>query len=211
MSFASAPARAEPTPVQHFRDLLLLAKPRLSGLVVLTSAGGLALAPGRIGAGRAVLTILGTAAVVGAANALNCWLEREVDARMRRTRDRPLPAGRVEPFEKRGEKSPKPLKTVKANEKGEYEVPLPPGEYTVVAEIGGKLYLNLMRTDPQTSTVTASGWVVPKSEPYQKPDGTTCRKVTQNVSKNGQTQSQDVTLCRTQVAQADGSNWVIPQ
>jgi len=66
------------------------------------------------------------------------------------------------------------------------------------------------RTDPQTNTVTASGWVVPKSDPYQR-DGTTCREVTQNVSKNGQTQSQDVTLCRTQVAQADGSNWVIPQ
>ncbi len=67
------------------------------------------------------------------------------------------------------------------------------------------------RTDPATNTVTASGWVVPKSEPYQKPDGTTCREVTQSVSKNGQTQSQDVTLCRTQVAQSDGSNWVIPQ
>ena len=67
------------------------------------------------------------------------------------------------------------------------------------------------RTNPQTNTVTASGWVVPKSEPYQRPDGTTCREVTQNVEKDGQTQSQDVTLCRTQVAQADGSNWVIPQ
>jgi surface antigen len=67
------------------------------------------------------------------------------------------------------------------------------------------------RTNPETNTVTASGWVVPKSEPYQRPDGTTCREVTQNVSKNGQTQSQDVTLCRTQVAQSDGSNWVIPQ
>jgi surface antigen len=67
------------------------------------------------------------------------------------------------------------------------------------------------RTDPQTNTVTASGWVVPKADPYQKPDGTTCREVTQSVSKNGQTQSQDVTLCRTQVAQADGSNWVIPK
>jgi surface antigen len=67
------------------------------------------------------------------------------------------------------------------------------------------------RTNPETKTVTASGWVVPKSEPYQKPDGTTCREVTQNVSKNGETQSQDVTLCRTEVAQADGSNWVIPQ
>ena len=60
-------------------------------------------------------------------------------------------------------------------------------------------------------TITASGWVVPKTDPYQKPDGTTCRDVTQSVSKHGQTQSQDVTICRTQVAQADGSNWVIPQ
>jgi len=67
------------------------------------------------------------------------------------------------------------------------------------------------RTDPKTNTVTASGWVVPKSEPYQRPDGTTCREVTQSVNKNGQSQSQDVTLCRTQVAQSDGSNWVIPQ
>jgi protoheme IX farnesyltransferase len=94
----SAPARAHPGALQYARDLLLLAKPRLSGLVVLTTAGGLALAPGRIGAVRAAIAILGTAAVVGAANALNCFLERDVDARMRRTRDRPLPAGRVEPF-----------------------------------------------------------------------------------------------------------------
>ena len=95
---AAAQPRVEPSPVQYAKDLLLLAKPRLSGLVVLTTAGGVALAPGRIGVGRAVVSIVGTAAVVGAANALNCWLERDVDARMRRTRDRPLPAGRVEPF-----------------------------------------------------------------------------------------------------------------
>jgi protoheme IX farnesyltransferase len=91
-------ARAAPGALQYAKDLLLLAKPRLSGLVVLTTAGGIALAPGEVGAVRAAVTILGTAAVVGAANALNCFLERDVDARMRRTRDRPLPAGRVEPF-----------------------------------------------------------------------------------------------------------------
>jgi protoheme IX farnesyltransferase len=98
---APIPAAAlsrQPSALQSARDLLLLAKPRLSGLVVLTTAGGLALAPGDIGAFRAAVAILGTAAVVGAANALNCFLERDVDARMRRTRDRPLPAGRVEPF-----------------------------------------------------------------------------------------------------------------
>jgi protoheme IX farnesyltransferase len=95
---ATAPVRAQAQPLQLAKDLLLLAKPRLSGLVVLTSAGGLALAPAEVGAARAILTVLGTAAVVGAANALNCFLERDIDARMRRTRDRPLPAGRVEPF-----------------------------------------------------------------------------------------------------------------
>jgi protoheme IX farnesyltransferase len=94
----AASIRVAPSPLQYARDLLLLAKPRLSGLVVLTTAGGVALAPGSIGGARAAIAILGTAAVVGAANALNCWLERDVDARMRRTRDRPLPAGRVEPF-----------------------------------------------------------------------------------------------------------------
>lgn len=98
MPVAVAQARAAAVPLARARDVLLLAKPRLTGLVVLTSAGGLALAPGRIGAARAVVAIAGTAAVVGAANALNNYLERDVDARMRRTRDRPLPSGRVEPF-----------------------------------------------------------------------------------------------------------------
>ncbi len=98
MTAATAQARVPPSALQYAKDVLLLAKPRLSGLVVLTSAGGLALAPGRIGALRGTVAIVGTAAVVGAANALNCWLERDVDARMHRTRDRPLPAGRVEPF-----------------------------------------------------------------------------------------------------------------
>jgi protoheme IX farnesyltransferase len=94
----AAQVRAPPSALQYAKDLLLLAKPRLSGLVVLTTAGGVALAPGRIGLARGAVAIFGTAAVVGAANALNCWMEREVDARMRRTRDRPLPAGRVEPL-----------------------------------------------------------------------------------------------------------------
>jgi len=67
------------------------------------------------------------------------------------------------------------------------------------------------RTDPATKQVTASGWVVPKTDPYERADGTTCRDVTQTVEKGGETQSQDITLCKTQVAQAHGSNWVIPQ
>ncbi len=94
----TAPLRAAASPLAYARDLVLLSKPRLSGLVVLTCAGGLALAPGEIVLARAILSVAGTAAVVGAANALNSWVERDSDGLMRRTRDRPLPAGRVEPM-----------------------------------------------------------------------------------------------------------------
>ena len=80
------------------RDVAELAKPRLAALVLCTTAGGLWLAPGRRDGLPAVVLLLGTALVVGAANALNNFLERDVDALMRRTRDRPLPAGRLEPW-----------------------------------------------------------------------------------------------------------------
>jgi len=91
-------AAARPSPAAVARDLLLLVKPRLAALVLCTAAVGMWLAPGARDLGRALALLLGTAAVVGAANALNNWLERDVDARMRRTRDRPLPAGRLEPW-----------------------------------------------------------------------------------------------------------------
>ncbi len=85
-------------PLAVARDLVLLAKPRLALLVLCTAAGGLWLAPGSRDALGAAVLLVGTALVVGAANALNNFLERDIDARMRRTRDRPLPAGRVEPW-----------------------------------------------------------------------------------------------------------------
>jgi protoheme IX farnesyltransferase len=91
-------SRTVTAPLAYLRDLVLLSKPRLSTLVIITAAGGMTLAPGEIHPARAILVLLCTAAVVGAANALNCYLERDIDGKMRRTRDRPLPAGRVEPF-----------------------------------------------------------------------------------------------------------------
>lgn len=79
-------------------DLLALTKPRLSLLVLVSAAVGMLLAPsGPPPAGRAVVALLAIAAVVGGANTLNCYRERDSDARMRRTRGRPLPAGRLEP------------------------------------------------------------------------------------------------------------------
>ena len=93
----SAQVQAAPSPLLWVRDVVSLAKPRLSSLVVCTAAGGMWLAPGHLTAARAAVLLVGTALVVGAANALNNYLERDLDARMRRTRDRPLPAGRLEP------------------------------------------------------------------------------------------------------------------
>jgi len=78
-------------------DLVSLTKPRLSSLVLVTAAGGMFMAPGHLTAAQALVTLLAPAGTVGAANALNCFLERDSDRFMRRTARRPLPAGRMEP------------------------------------------------------------------------------------------------------------------
>jgi protoheme IX farnesyltransferase len=79
------------------RDLVALTKPRITALVLLTETAGMCLAPGHVPASTRLLAWLGTALVVASANALNMWWERDVDARMSRTRNRPLPAGRLSP------------------------------------------------------------------------------------------------------------------
>jgi protoheme IX farnesyltransferase len=79
------------------RDVLSLTKPRLSALVLFTCAGGMWLSGLRLPASLWLVTLLATAGTVGAANAFNCYIERESDRRMARTALRPLPAGRMEP------------------------------------------------------------------------------------------------------------------
>jgi heme o synthase len=81
---------------ETLRDVVSLAKPRITLMVLVTTAGGLALAGG-VSALTALYTLLGTALVVGSANTLNCWLERDSDRLMTRTQNRPLPAGRLSP------------------------------------------------------------------------------------------------------------------
>ena len=79
-------------------DLSLLVKARLSLLVLLTTFVGFLL--GRFGAfqyGLLVATLGGTALSACGAAALNQWWERDFDARMARTRSRPLPGGRMHP------------------------------------------------------------------------------------------------------------------
>ncbi len=95
-----AATRARPVPARaSLADLLSLTKPRINLLVLCTTATGIGLAPGHVEVWRAVVALVCTALVVGGANALNCYWERDTDALMLRTRDRPLPAGRVEPAE----------------------------------------------------------------------------------------------------------------
>jgi protoheme IX farnesyltransferase len=79
------------------RDLLALTKPRITTMVLVTEAAGAVLAPGHVGLGTLLLALAGTALIVGSANTLNMWWERETDGLMTRTRNRPLPAGRMSP------------------------------------------------------------------------------------------------------------------
>ena len=81
-----------------FRDLVALTKPRLSFLVIVTAAGGWWLAPSQIGWTEGVIAVSGTTITVGAANALNHYMERDSDKLMDRTKSRPLPTGRMSPI-----------------------------------------------------------------------------------------------------------------
>ena len=90
---SQSPART--TRLAWIADLVALTKPRITFMVLVTTLGGLFLAPSRPGLGTILFALLGTALVVGSANTLNCWIERDVDKHMTRTKNRPLPAGRL--------------------------------------------------------------------------------------------------------------------
>ncbi|HVR64703.1 MAG TPA: heme o synthase [Polyangia bacterium] len=87
----------QPVRLRWFADVVSLTKPRITGLVVATFAGGMWLAPGTLPAWRIVMTLIGTALVVSASNTLNMYLERDADSLMDRTRGRALPEKRLSP------------------------------------------------------------------------------------------------------------------
>ncbi len=97
MQTLTTPETEPPPPSlrQLARDLAALMKPNITLLVVITSAGGLWLAPGALPALPLAVALLGTLGVVVGANTLNCYIERESDKQMARTKKRPLPAGRL--------------------------------------------------------------------------------------------------------------------
>ena len=83
---------------QAIRRYVALTKPRILLLVIFTGLPVLAMtSEGWPGTAFALITLLGIALAAGAANALNCYLERERDALMERTRRRPLPSGELAP------------------------------------------------------------------------------------------------------------------
>ena len=80
-----------------WRDFLALTKPGVISLVVFTAICGLLAAPERIHPVLAFTAILCIAVGAGGAAALNQWWEADLDAAMRRTASRPIPAGRMDP------------------------------------------------------------------------------------------------------------------
>ena len=85
------------TPITaHWRDFLALTKPRVMTLVVFTGLCGLLAAPDAIHPVLAFTAILCIALGAGAAASLNQWYEADIDAKMKRTANRPLPAGRMD-------------------------------------------------------------------------------------------------------------------
>lgn len=84
----------------RLQDWLELSKARLTSLVLLTTLVGLYCgAGGQLEIWRTLFTLAGTVLVAASAAVLNEWLERDLDAKMIRTAQRPLPAGRVSPDE----------------------------------------------------------------------------------------------------------------
>jgi protoheme IX farnesyltransferase len=85
---------ASPARVRDYVDLL---KPRVMSLVVFTGLVGVMIAPGHLHPFTAALAVLAIALGSGAAGCINRWYERDLDALMARTANRPLPAGRFDP------------------------------------------------------------------------------------------------------------------
>ncbi len=94
MTASAAPA-AHPLPAD-WRDFFALTKPRVMSLVIFTGLCGLLAAPVHVDPVIGFTAILCIALGAGGSAALNQWWEADLDAKMKRTAGRPLPAGRME-------------------------------------------------------------------------------------------------------------------
>jgi heme o synthase len=100
LAFGPTTAPAAPALRQRLADYVELTKPRIAVMVLVTVAAGYLAAAGS-GARLIPLvhTLIGTALVAAGASVWNMWIERVSDTRMRRTANRPLPAGRLHHLE----------------------------------------------------------------------------------------------------------------
>jgi protoheme IX farnesyltransferase len=91
-------APAEPS-LAGVEDYIALLKPRVMSLVVFTALVGLLVAPGHVHPVIGFTALLCIAIGAGASGALNMWYDADIDAIMKRTVRRPIPAGRILPGE----------------------------------------------------------------------------------------------------------------
>ena len=94
----SASAGAEAgggSPEPSVRDYVILLKPRVMSLVIFTAVAGMVAAPSGMNPVVGFAALLCIAVGAGASGALNMWWDRDIDAVMRRTANRPIPAGRM--------------------------------------------------------------------------------------------------------------------
>ena len=92
----AAATHATPKSPALWSDYVQLLKPRVMSLVVFTAFTGLVCARTPLNPILAAVAVLCIAVGAGASGALNMWYDADIDAKMRRTRGRPVPAGRVQ-------------------------------------------------------------------------------------------------------------------
>lgn len=97
MESAELRRTAERSEVTGYRDWLLLLKPRVLSLVAFSGLVGLLAAPGHVNPITGCIAIFCILTGAGACGAINMWYDQDIDAVMRRTKNRPIVAGRVSP------------------------------------------------------------------------------------------------------------------
>ena len=80
-------------------DYFELMKPKVMSLVIFTTVVGMYLAPNHLHPVLAMVSIIAIALGAGSAGAINQWIDQDVDSVMSRTKERPIPSGRVDPAE----------------------------------------------------------------------------------------------------------------
>jgi heme o synthase len=94
----AVPAGIAARPLALVADYVRLTKPRVISLLLVTTAGAMFVAAGGVPGGWLLLwTMVGGYLAAGGANAINHYIDRDIDGRMARTTERPVVAGRVAP------------------------------------------------------------------------------------------------------------------